>query len=117
MRAESFTQEIAVMASLGRKTTFTFAPEAGSERMRMIINKPIDLSSIIEVMSIILKLGWKSIKLYYMIGLPFETNEDIIEMAEMINEIGRYSNDYGRVNINVSISPFNPKAAHSFPVG
>jgi radical SAM family uncharacterized protein/radical SAM-linked protein len=109
MRAESFTQEIAVMASLGRKTTFTFAPEAGSERMRMIINKPLELSSIIEVMSIILKLGWKNIKLYYMIGLPFETNEDIIEMAEMINEIGRYSNSYGKVNINVSISPFNPK--------
>jgi radical SAM family uncharacterized protein/radical SAM-linked protein len=109
MRAESFTQEIAVMASLGRKTTFTFAPEAGSERMRMIINKPIDITSIIEVMSIILKLGWKNIKLYYMIGLPFETNEDILEMAEMINEIGRYSNSYGRVNINVSVSPFNPK--------
>jgi len=109
MRAESFTQEIAVMASLGRKTTFTFAPEAGSERMRMIINKPIDISSIIEVMSIILKLGWKNIKLYYMIGLPFETNEDIIEMAEMINDIGRYSNSYGRIRINVSISPFNPK--------
>ncbi|MBU4486632.1 MAG: TIGR03960 family B12-binding radical SAM protein [Candidatus Delongbacteria bacterium] len=109
MRAESFTQEIAVMASLGRKTTFTFAPEAGSERMRMIINKPIEISSIIEVMSLILKLGWKNIKLYYMIGLPFETDEDIIEMSEMINDIGRFSNSYGRVNINVSISPFNPK--------
>jgi radical SAM family uncharacterized protein/radical SAM-linked protein len=109
MRAESFTQEIAVMASLGRKTTFTFAPEAGSERMRMIINKPIDLQIMLDVMSMVLRMGWKSIKLYYMIGLPFETDEDIIEMAEMINEIGRFSNDYGRVNINVSISPFNPK--------
>jgi radical SAM family uncharacterized protein/radical SAM-linked protein len=109
MRAESFSQEIAVMASLGRKTTFTFAPEAGSERMRMIINKPIDLKVMLDVMSMVLRLGWKNVKLYYMIGLPFETDEDIIEMAEMINDIGRFSNDYGKVNINVSISPFNPK--------
>ena len=109
MRAESFTQEIAVMASMGRKTTFTFAPEAGSERMRMVINKPIELTTMIEVMSLVLKLGWKNIKLYYMIGLPFETDKDIYEMAEMINEIGRYSNSYGRININVSVSPFNPK--------
>jgi len=109
MRAESFTQEIAVMASLGRKTTFTFAPEAGSERMRMIINKPIEINTIIEVMTLILHLGWKNIKLYYMIGLPFETDEDIIEMAEMINDIGKFSNSYGKININVSISPFNPK--------
>ncbi len=109
MRAESFTDNIAVIASIGRKSSFTFAPEAGSERMRMIINKPIELSSILDVMEKVLRLGWKSIKLYYMIGLPFETDEDIIEMAEMINEIGRYSSSYGRVKINVSISPFNPK--------
>ncbi|MDD3045302.1 MAG: TIGR03960 family B12-binding radical SAM protein, partial [Candidatus Delongbacteria bacterium] len=109
MRAESFTDNIAVIASIGRKSSFTFAPEAGSERMRMIINKPIELSSILDVMEKVLRLGWKSIKLYYMIGLPFETDEDIIEMAEMINEIGRYSSSYGRIKINVSISPFNPK--------
>jgi radical SAM family uncharacterized protein/radical SAM-linked protein len=109
MRAESFSDEIAVIASIGRKSSFTFAPEAGSERMRMIINKPIELSSILDVMEKVLRLGWKSIKLYYMIGLPLETNEDIIEMAEMINEIGRFSNSYGKVHINVSISPFNPK--------
>ena len=109
MRAESFTEEIAVIASIGRKSSFTFAPEAGSERMRMIINKPIELESILDVMGKVLRLGWKSIKLYYMIGLPFETDEDIIEMAEMINEIGRFSASFGRIKINVSISPFNPK--------
>ncbi len=109
MRLESFSREIAVMASLGRKTTFTFAPEAGSERMRMVINKPVEMQAVIDALTLILKLGWKNIKLYYMIGLPFETDEDIFEMAEMINEIGRFSRSYGRVNINVSVSPFNPK--------
>ncbi|MFO7809968.1 MAG: TIGR03960 family B12-binding radical SAM protein, partial [Candidatus Delongbacteria bacterium] len=109
MRAESFTKEIALMASLGRKNTFTFAPEAGSERMRMVINKTLEIKSVIDALSIVLKLGWRNIKLYYMIGLPFETDEDIYEMAEMINEIGRFSTAYGRVRINVSVSPFNPK--------
>ncbi|MBN2788602.1 MAG: TIGR03960 family B12-binding radical SAM protein [Candidatus Delongbacteria bacterium] len=109
MRAESFTNEIALVASLGRKTTFTFAPEAGSDRLRRIINKTISLDDIYDVLDIILPLGWKNIKLYYMIGLPFETDEDMYETAEMINSIGNFSKRYGNINIKISISPFNPK--------
>ena len=109
MRAESFTKEIALVASLGRKSSFTFAPEAGSDRLRRVINKPIELEDIYDVLDIILPLGWKRIKLYYMIGLPFETDEDMFEMSEMINSIGQYSRRYGNISINISISPFNPK--------
>jgi radical SAM family uncharacterized protein/radical SAM-linked protein len=109
MRAESFTKEIALVASLGRKTSFTFAPEAGSDRLRRVINKPVNLEDIYDVLDIILPLGWKNIKLYYMIGLPYETDEDMYEMAEMINAIGKYSRKYGNINIKISISPFNPK--------
>ncbi|MCK4981183.1 MAG: TIGR03960 family B12-binding radical SAM protein [Candidatus Delongbacteria bacterium] len=109
MRAESFTKEIALVASLGRKTSFTFAPEAGSDRLRRVINKPIDIEDIYDVLDIILPLGWKNIKLYYMIGLPYETDEDMYEMAEMINAIGNYSRRYGNINIKIAISPFNPK--------
>jgi len=109
IRAETFTEEIADVAGIGRISSFTFAPEAGSDRLRAIINKPIKMEAITKVLDIILPRGWKSIKLYYMIGLPFETDEDIMAMAKMINEISKYTKSYGRINIHVSISPFNPK--------
>ena len=109
MRAESFSPEMARIAAIGKKGSFTFAPEAGSDRMRAVINKQIDLTEIKRVLEIILPLGWKGVKLYYMIGLPFETDEDIISMAAMINEIGRFCSTFGNISVHASISPFNPK--------
>lgn len=109
MRAESFTQEVAKIASVGKKGSFTFAPEAGSDKMRAVINKHIDMEEINRVLAIILPLGWKGVKLYFMIGLPFETEEDIFAMAVMINNIGKVCSQYGNIHVHASISPFNPK--------
>jgi radical SAM family uncharacterized protein/radical SAM-linked protein len=110
IRAETFTEEMAEAAQLSnRKASFTFAPEAGSDRLRSIINKPITFETIKRVLDIILPRGWQTIKFYFMIGLPFENDDDIHEMANMINKIGKIIRGYKKVNIHVSISPFNPK--------
>lgn len=109
IRAESFTEKIADIAKLGRLGSFTFAPEAGSARLKMVINKDLSESTIMDTLDIILPRGWRKIKLYFMIGLPTETDDDIHEMADFINKIYYKCSTYGKVAIHVAISPFNPK--------
>ena len=110
IRAESFTKEMAELSGTAKKSSFTFAPEAGSDRLRNIINKPLKEEVIFDALNIILPMGWKKIKLYYMIGLPYENDDDILEMAAMIKRIHRHSKQFaGNIKIAISISPFNPK--------
>jgi len=94
-----------------RKTGFTIAPEAGTERLRKVINKNISDEEIYRGAEILFSKGWRLIKLYFMIGLPTERDEDIdgiVEMAKKIYEIGKRI--YRRnVEINITISPFVPK--------
>ncbi len=109
MRLDSFTPEIAAFASSVRKSGFTFAPEAGSERLRRVINKNISSEDLFNALHIALENGWKLLKFYFMIGLPTETEEDVEAIADLIDEVVKISNSYGRIRFNISVSPFSPK--------
>jgi radical SAM family uncharacterized protein/radical SAM-linked protein len=97
------------MASV-RATGLTFAPEAGTQRMRDVVNKNIDEDDIFATCHRVFERGWKRVKLYFMIGLPTETDEDVAGIAEM----GRQALDIGRgyqrnVQVTVSVSSHVPK--------
>ena len=109
MRLDSFQEEIAQFASDVRKSGFTFAPEAGSERLRTVINKNISDEDLFRSIDIALRNGWKLLKFYFMVGLPTETDRDIEAIADTIEHIVRKSKSYGYVRFRVSISPFIPK--------
>ena len=94
-----------------RKTGFTLAPEAGSERLRSVINKGIREEHLMAAAEDVFRLGWRSMKLYFMIGLPTETPEDlagIVDIASRVRGVGKKAS--GRnPQINVSVSTFVPK--------
>jgi len=96
-----------------RKTGFTLAPEAGTERLRGVINKGITEQDLLGSVREVFALGWKSIKLYFMIGLPTETDEDvfeIVELARRVKKAARSAQKGGRApRISVSVSSFIPK--------
>lgn len=99
-----------------RKTGFTIAPEAGTKRLRNVINKDVTEEEYEETLKNLFTEGWRSVKLYFMIGLPTETQEDIngiINMTETALRIGREVTGH-RININVGISVFVPKTHTPF---
>jgi len=114
MRLDSFSDEIARFVSEVRKSGFTFAPEAGSERLRRVINKNITEEDLYRSVRIALENGWKLLKFYFMIGLPTETEEDVLAIADLIEQVVTMSRSYGKVRFNISISPFSPKAHTPF---
>ena len=95
----------------GRKTTLTFAPEAGSERMRQAMNKWIPYGSMMETFTAAFEKDWMNLKLYFMIGLPTETMEDVEAIATLVNSINRLGKGIrGRPpRVRVSVSSFIPK--------
>ncbi|MBU1055449.1 MAG: TIGR03960 family B12-binding radical SAM protein [Proteobacteria bacterium] len=113
LRAGSLTPELINHIKKVRKTGFTIAPEAGSQRLRNVINKNIDEEDIFSSVNTALNMGWKTIKLYFMIGLPTETDDDIKELIELVYKLRK-----SRINknsaINVSVSTFIPKAHTPF---
>ena len=93
-----------------RKTGFTMAPEAGSERLRDVINKGIEEAALIETARYVFDMGWRAIKLYYMIGLPTETQDDVRGIVELSRKVQDTGKGYGfRPKVNVSVSEFVPK--------
>lgn len=110
LRAGSLTPELMELIRKVRKTGFTIAPEAGSQRLRDVINKNITESDIVETVENAFSLGWKVIKLYFMVGLPTETQADLVAIVDLINHlrniIGKKSR---RGKINVSVATFVPK--------
>jgi len=110
MRADSITPEITEQMKRVRKTGLTIAPEAGTQRMRDIINKNITEESVIKSASTAFEAGWDLIKLYFMIGLPMETEEDVRGIYELGKKVRDLSTKSKRaVNINLSASSFIPK--------
>jgi len=111
VRADAITEQIAEAIKSVRKTGFTIAPEAGTQRLRNAINKGISEEDILNSVSFAFKHGWQRLKLYFMIGLPTETMEDIdaiFELSKTVAEIGKkISHKSG--NVNVAISTFVPK--------
>ncbi|MEK7742736.1 MAG: TIGR03936 family radical SAM-associated protein, partial [Nitrospirota bacterium] len=99
-----------------RKTGFTIAPEAATERLRNVINKDFTEEDYERSLNALFEEGWQNLKLYYMVGLPTETDEDIQAIPEMIMKALRIAKSHtGRhVKINVGVSPFVPKSHTPF---
>lgn len=113
MRVGTLTPEIMAQIRRVRKTGFTLAPEAGSDRLRRIINKGITEEDLLDTSRAAFGLGWKLIKLYFMFGLPMETREDFEAIPELARKVLRTANR-GGCNINVSAATFVPKPHTSF---
>ena len=110
MRVGSLSPEMAEEIRRVRKTGFTLAPEAGSDRLRSVINKGISEEALLENARAVYSNGWRLIKLYFMIGLPTETMEDvdgIVEISREVKRQGKLSGSGG--DVNVSVSSFVPK--------
>lgn len=115
IRVDSFSVDLINEIQKVRKTGLTFAPEAGSQRMRDIINKGVDEEDLMKSTRSAFELGWSSIKLYFMIGLPYETMEDVEGIATLAEKVvSTYfsipkDKRKSGLNINVSTSSFVPK--------
>jgi radical SAM family uncharacterized protein/radical SAM-linked protein len=110
LRAGTLTPELMKLIKTVRKTGFTIAPEAGSQRLRDVINKNISETEIFATVKDAFDLGWQVIKLYFMIGLPTETAEDLkalVDLVKALRKIKRPSKLRGQ--INVSLATFIPK--------
>ncbi|HHV62386.1 MAG TPA: TIGR03960 family B12-binding radical SAM protein [Firmicutes bacterium] len=123
LRVDSFSVDLAREADRERvrKSGITFAPEAGTQRLRNVINKGVTEEDLINAVTAAFRSGWSSIKLYFMVGLPTETEDDlsgIVDMAKMVLHIGRdvlRERREGRpVKVSVSASSFVPKAHTPF---
>jgi len=116
LRIDSFSVSLAQMIQTTRKTGFTFAPEAGSQRLRDVINKGVSEEDLLRTTEAVFGSGWNRIKLYFMIGLPTETDEDVAQIARLVHEIrARGRAIRGRVvNLNVSVATFVPKTHTPF---
>ncbi|ADA66664.1 Radical SAM domain protein [Thermotoga petrophila RKU-10] len=104
-RMDRFGVEIAGRIASVRKTGLTFAPEASTQRLRNIINKNISEEDIFATLEAAKKSGWRRVKLYFMMGLPGETNEDLEEMVELLERVKRL----GFKEVSASVSVFVPK--------
>ena len=111
LRIESFSVDIMDKLRGSRQGGFTLAPEAGTDRMRSIINKPIAAEQLLETAQQIYSRGWSTLKLYFMIGHPEETLEDVRAIADLcraVIQVGRQAIGK-RANLHVGISTFVPK--------
>lgn len=102
---------IRLMDSLPRrKTGLTFAPEAGSERLRRLINKGASEDEIVETAAAAFARGWTGLKLYFMLGLPTETTDDVEEIVQLVDKIRSAGKRTGRTpRVRISLSTFVPK--------
>ncbi|OGQ81647.1 MAG: hypothetical protein A2289_15500 [Deltaproteobacteria bacterium RIFOXYA12_FULL_58_15] len=110
MRPQSMSPELATQVANVRKAAFTLAPEAGSERLRKLINKSSTDEDLIDAVQATVEAGWRHLKLYFMIGLPTETDEDldgIVELAQRAQSAARKIRK--DANVTVSVSTFIPK--------
>jgi len=111
LRINSFSVSLVNSLPSRSKTGLTFAPEAGSERLRRIINKSIPEDEILKTAAAAFDKGWTGLKLYFMLGLPTETIEDvedIIRLVDRIRSLGRKANGK-KLQVRVSLSTFVPK--------
>ena len=115
MRLDSLNLKLFELIQSGRKTGLTFAPEAGSQRMRDIINKNIEEKEMLDCIRMAFSSGWEKIKLYFMIGLPYENDKDIHEITLLVEKIIMAARErlsgkkLARLKINISVNAFCPK--------
>lgn len=117
LRIDSFSVDIAERLQQVRKSGLTFAPEAGTQRLRDVINKNVTEDDLLHSVRTVFEQGWKAVKLYFMMGLPTETDEDIVGIAELAQKVvDCYKEVKGKrgVKVTVSVSCFVPKAYTPF---
>ncbi|RYD01756.1 hypothetical protein N752_28280 [Desulforamulus aquiferis] len=118
LRLDAFSIDLAKEVQKVRKSGLTFAPEAGTQRLRDVINKNVTEQNLVDAVTSAFQNGWSSVKLYFMIGLPTETYEDldgIADMAKKVVQIGYQSGvPRGRLKVTVSTSSFVPKSHTAF---
>ncbi len=115
-RSDAFTVELTDALATGRRTGFTFAPEAGSQRMRDVINKGVSDEEIERTAELAFSRGWSALKFYFMIGLPGETMQDVVGIADICRRvlvIGRRHHG-GRALVRANVSTFVPKPLTPF---
>jgi radical SAM family uncharacterized protein/radical SAM-linked protein len=113
LRADAFSVGLAEAVSRVRKSGFTFAPETGSDRLRRVINKTFTNAEMVHAAEAAFSKGWELIKVYAMIGLPTETDEDLEELARLAEDIlaaGRRATGGRKIQVKVSAGCFVPKA-------
>jgi len=112
-RVDAFNVDLAnELSRNGRRSGLTFAPEGGSERIRKVINKQVTEEDLIRTVTTAYAAGWRQVKLYFMCGLPTETDEDVLQIAELAREVikaGRAATGKRDIRCTVSIGGFVPK--------
>ncbi|MBC7881200.1 MAG: TIGR03960 family B12-binding radical SAM protein [Anaerolineae bacterium] len=110
-RVDRFDEQIAGILGGARKPSLTFAPEAGTQRLRDVVNKGLTNEELLRGVKTAYEQGWDTVKLYFMIGLPTETDEDVIGIAETIAWLQREcrAQNRRRFEVHVTISNFTPK--------
>ncbi len=116
LRVEKALRNVPSLISQTKKTGLTFAPEAGTERLRKVLSKNIDIDNLFTACQEAFEAGWRHLKLYFMIGLPTETEEDLKGIAKMSRDLSRLriKVDGHPSTINASLASFIPKAHTSF---
>ncbi len=117
LRVDSFSLDLMQKAAGTRKSGLTFAPEAGTQRLRDVVNKGIQEEDILNSLRLAFEGGWSSVKLYFMLGLPTETDEDVLGIAELARKIERLYFEVAKsgkgkrrkLELTVSTSMFIPK--------
>ncbi|MBQ4565409.1 MAG: TIGR03960 family B12-binding radical SAM protein [Oscillospiraceae bacterium] len=114
LRADNFSRELMLKLQQVKKSGLTFAPEAGTQRLRDAINKNVTEEEILHTCAIAFSGGWNSVKLYFMLGLPTETDEDVLGIADLVYKIYQTwrenaSNKKRGVRIHVATAFFVPK--------
>ncbi len=114
LRADNFSRQLTARLQTQHKSSLTFAPEAGSQRLRDVINKNLTEEEILTTCAIAFAGGWNSVKLYFMLGLPTETEEDVLAIAELIEKVAAVwranaSNKKRGLRIHAAAAYFVPK--------
>lgn len=110
LRADSFAVEQARKIHQVRRSSVTFAPEAGSQRLRDVINKNVTEEDLLRAVTLAAEAGWRAFKLYFMIGLPTETDDDVIAIASLAEKVANLKLSSGQITrVTVSTSNFVPK--------
>ncbi len=113
LRLDSVDDELYERIGREKPSSFTFAPEAGSQRLRDVINKNITEDDVVTTAGQALRAGVRNVKLYFMIGLPTETNEDLDELVALVGRVVALA-PRGGSQVTVSVSPFAPKSHTTF---
>ena len=119
LRADNFSRDLMLKLQKVRKSGLTFAPEAGTQRLRDAINKNVTEEDILKTCEIAFAGGWNNVKLYFMLGLPTETDEDVLGIADLVYKVyntwkAHASNKKRGVRIHVAVAFFVPKPFTGF---